>query len=292
MYEGIKIGYRLFDTAYLYRTEKAVGEGIRKAIDEGLVKRDQVFVTTKIWMYNLKRDNLIDQAKTSNGALGLDYIDLLLIHGPIAMKKETEERYLNYDANGKPVLEQDVNIHTESWPAMEEVVAMGIAKSIGVSNYSIDQLDKTLAQAKIKPVVNQVESNPFLQQNELHAFCQKHGIILTAYSPFGGDFLPKDPNLPHDPDSAKRQLKPLIWGSETIKGIADKHGKTQAQILLKVHTGRGVIVIPKTIRKERLLENANIFDFELDPDDWSRIKTLDSDKSMLPDFWRESLKNA
>ena len=292
VYQAIKIGYRHFDTAYLYQTERAVGEGIQAAISEGLVKREDVFVTTKIWMYNLRRDDLIAQAKESNQALGLKYIDLLLIHGPLSFKKESEQLFLNYDFDGKPVLDAGVNIHTESWPAMEECVRMGLAKSIGVSNYTIDQLNKTLAHARIKPAVNQVESNPFLQQSDLLEFCKQHGIVLTAYSPFGGDVLPTDPNLSQDTSKRKLELAPLIWESETIKKMAEKHGKTIAQILLKIHVGRGVSVIPKTISVKRLMENADIFDFDLDPIDWSKIKALDSGRSMLPDFWRDSLRNA
>ena len=123
VYEAIKAGYRHFDTAYLYKTEALVGEGIRKAIDEGLVKREDIFLTTKIWMYNLKHDDLIAQAKESNAALNLGYIDLLLVHGPIPFQKPADLSVIFPTGDdGKPLINADVDIHTETWAAMEEVL--------------------------------------------------------------------------------------------------------------------------------------------------------------------------
>ena len=171
-----------------------------------------------------------------------------------------------------------------------QVVGLGIAKSIGVSNYSVKLLEKTIKNAKIKPAVNQVESNPFYQQNELHDFCKQHGIILTAYSPFGSVQTQALPGMPVDFHKNRDANKPAIWSNETIKEIADKHKKTVSQILLKIHTGRGITVIPKTINKERLVENADIFDFELDSDDWTKIKALDSGRSCMPDMFRDWVK--
>ena len=122
VYEAIKVGYRHFDTAYLYNTEKLVGEGVKKAIDEGLVKREDVFVVTKIHTYHLKHDDLIAQAKESNDAIGLGYIDLLLIHGPFPFKKvDPNNPFFSVGPDGQPIMHDDVDIHTETWAAMEEV---------------------------------------------------------------------------------------------------------------------------------------------------------------------------
>ena len=142
-----------------------MGQGIRRAISEGLVSRADIFVTTKIWLYNLKRDDLIAQARESNENLGLGYIDLLLIHGPLPFKKIDSNQFYSPGPDGQPLLAADVDIHRESWSAMEHVAGLGIARSIGVSNYSIKLLQKTLAHASIKPSVNQVECNPFFQQS-------------------------------------------------------------------------------------------------------------------------------
>ena len=286
VYEAIKIGYRHFDTAYIYQTEGLVGEGIRKAIDEGLVKREEVFVVTKVANYNLRREDVISQAKESNAALGLGYIDLLLVHAPLPLEKPPPGQLIAFNADGTLAVAQDVDIHTETWGAMQELVKEGITKSIGVSNYSVKLLQRTLAHASIKPAVNQIESNPFHQRNDLLEFAKKEGIILTAYSPFGGaPSLKGVGGLPEDYDANQRENKPLLWDNEVIQGIAKKHGKTVSQILLKFHVARGVSVIPKTIRKERLIENASIFDFELDDEDWKQLRSLEAGRSCMPAFF-------
>ena len=288
VYEAIKIGYRHFDTAY--KTEGLVGEGIKKAMNEGLVTREEVFVTTKIWMYNLKREDLIAQAHQSHASLDLGYIDLLLIHGPIPFRKTSEEALFPLKEDGSPDIRQDVDVHTESWGAMQDLVKEGITKSIGVSNYSIVQLEKTLAHASIKPAANQVESHPFLQQRELIDFCKSHGIVVTAYSPFGGVLRPLRPGEPENAQDNKAAVKQGLWDNEVIQGIAKKHGKTVSQVLLKFHVARGVSVIPKTIKKERLIENASIFDFELDDEDWKQLHSLDAGRSTMPAHFLQILK--
>ena len=291
VYEAIRQGYRHFDTAYLYGTEQLVGEGINKAIAEGLVTREEIFVTTKVWLFNLKRDDLIAQAKESNNNLGLGYIDLLLIHGAFAVHKPDPTlvfpaNFFPFKKDGKVDVDLDVDIVKESWPAMEEVVRLGIVKSIGVSNWHVPMLEQVCASASIKPAVNQIECNPFFQQKEIIDCCKKNSIVVTAYSPFGGAPPAPRPGLPSDTDSDKQQNRPLLWSDPTITAIAEKHGKTVSQILLKFHVARKVTVIPKTIKKERLIENSNIFDFELDEEDTEKLNALDSGHSCAPEFWR------
>ena len=287
VYEAIKQGYRHFDTAWIYQTEKLVGEGIKRAIDEGLVKREDIFVTTKIWASNLKHDDLITQAKESNDNLGLQYIDLLIIHSPIPFKKSRVPFPMR--ADGKPDIHEDLDIHKESWGAMEEVVGLGIAKSIGVSNYHVRHLEKTIANAKIKPAVNQIEGHPYFQQREIYEYCKQHGIIITSYSPFGGPPRKPRPGQSEDFNQSAEANKQSMWQDETINQIAKKHNKTVSQILLKFHVARKVTVIPKTIKKERLIENADIFDFELDDEDLRRLAALERGLSCSPQSFRQVL---
>lgn len=292
VYEAIKVGYRHFDTAWIYKTEALVGEGIRRAISEGLVTREEIFVTTKIWMFNLKHDDLIAQAKESNESLGLGYIDLLLIHGPVPFKKNDKGEFMTFKEDGTPDVHEDVDIHTESWAAMEEVVGLGIAKSIGVSNYSVRVLEKTLANAKIKPAVNQIESHPYFQQREILDYCKDHGIIVTAYCPFGGPPRTPRPGQSEELYKEAEKNKNNMWEDETINAIAKKYNKSVSQILLKFHVARGVTVIPKTIKKERLIENSNIFDFELEQEDLDKLVALDSGKTCVPQTFRKILDSA
>lgn len=288
VYEAIKLGYRHFDTAYVYRTEQLVGEGIKKAIDEGLVTREEIFVVTKISITNLRRDHLLAQGKESNDSLGLGYIDLLLIHGAFAVKKPEDPNVLfPRREDGSLELDDGVDIVAESWPAMEQLVADGITKSIGVSNWHPPMLERVCASAKIKPAANQIECNPFFQQKEITACCKKYGIIVTAYSPFGGVSSPVRPGFPADTNKNRDANQPILWTDPTITSIAEKHKKTVSQVLLKFHVARGVSVIPKTIKKERLKENADIFDFELDSEDLAKLETLDSGRYCAPDFWHK-----
>lgn len=287
VYEAIRVGYRHFDTAWIYKTERLVGEGITRAISEGLVRREEVFVTTKVWMFHLKREDVIAQAKESNENLGLGYIDLLLVHGPVPLRKQTDANaFMPMKQDGTPDVYDDLDIHTETWSAMEQVHDMGIAKSIGVSNYGIQHLIKTLAHARIKPAVNQIESNPLFQQMDIIDFCQKKGIAVTAYCPFGGPARKPRDGQSEDFNRSAEENKKSLWDNETIRRIAEKHGKTVSQILLKFHTSRGVAVIPKTVREERLVENSNIFDFDLDAEDLQNLASLEAGKSCEPESFR------
>ena len=283
VYEAIRLGYRHFDTAYIYGTEQLVGEGIKKAIAEGLVKREEIFVTTKIWIFNLRRDDLIAQANESNNNLGLGYIDLLLIHGAFAVNKPDPKLVFPANlfprkADGSVDVDLDFDVIKEGWPVMEEVVRLGIVKSIGVSNWPVFMLEQVCASASIQPAVNQIECNPFFQQKEIVECCKKNGIIVTAYSPFGG-------TPPSDTESNRAKNRPVLWHDPTITAIAEKHGKTVSQILLKFHVARDVTVIPKTIKKERLIENSNIFDFELDEEDTEKLNALDAGRSCGSEEW-------
>ena len=277
VYDAICLGYRHIDTAWLYQVEPEVGRGAKRAIDEGIVKREDLFITTKIWATNMRKEAVLKQAKESNEKLGLGYIDLLLVHFPVPLK-DNGTGFLPVDENGK-FLFDDVDIHEETWRAMEETVDLGISKSIGVSNYNIRLLKSVLEVARIKPVTNQVESTPYLPQKKLIAFAKEHGVTITAYSPFGGG--PRDATFGIKKDDVPLEFSEVhknLFKDETLNALASKHNKTVSQILLRFHVERGVIVIPKTVTKSRLEENADIFDFSLSPEDLASIATLENGK--------------
>lgn len=223
---ALGVGYRLFDTAKLYANERALGAAIRS---DG-VPRERVFVTTKLWNDDHGYEAALGAFDRSLGELGLDYVDLYLIHWPGGKKR------------------------SESWRALETIHQRGLARSIGVSNYTIRHLEEVLAESRVVPAVNQVEFHPFLYQKELLEFCGRHGIVVEAYSP-----LTKGRRL-HDP---------------VIQEVAAKVGRTPAQVLLRWCLQHGLVVIPKSSRSERIEENARVFDFSLSPADMARLDDLD-----------------
>ena len=272
VYDAISLGYRHIDTAWFYEVEDKVGEGARLAIKEGLVKREDLFIVTKIWVWNLSHDAVLRQAQESLANLQLDYIDCLLIHWPVPMKnvgKSPSEQPFPLDSNGNPLYDDSVDIHNETWPALEECFKRGWAKSIGVSNYSTQQIEDLMKVAKIKPVVNQVESTPFLAQSKLKAVCDKHNIILTAYSPLGTSGIQNK-----DGTWSGHPLRNALFSNEVIKSLAEKYSKSIGQILLRFHTDRGVAVIPKSTSKNRIEENMKIFDFSFDENDWDALSSI------------------
>ena len=226
---ALNIGYRHIDTAYIYGNESDVG----KAILESSLQREEVFVTTKLWNTNqVEYDSTIEACKQSLQRLGLTYIDLYLIHWPV------------HGVNNNSV---------EVWKAMVHLLREGKARTIGVSNFAIDDLKQILNDSDVVPAVNQVEFHPFLYQKNLLSFCEKSGIQLEAYSP-----LTRGKRLNHP----------------TIVDIAKKYdNKSPAQILIRWSLQHNLVVIPKSIHEERILENSQVFDFELRDED---MKFLDS----------------
>ena len=258
VYDAISQGMRHIDTAWIYAVEDRVGAAVKRAIADGLVKREDLVIVTKIWVINLTKDRLLAQARESLGKLGLEYIDVLLVHWPVPMRDNGKGEHFPKNDDGSFAIDDDVDLYTETWPAMESCVDAGIAKSIGVSNFTPSQIDKLMSVARIKPVTNQLESNPLLPQDKVLATCAKYGIIVTAYQPFGGSPRPTEDGSLVETDSRK-----ALFDSPIVKALADKYGKTVAQILLKFHVQRGVAVLFKSVTKTRIAENLNIFDFEM-----------------------------
>ena len=286
IYDAIVAGYRHIDTAWIYKVEHQVGAAVRKAIDDGIVKREDMCIVTKIWVTNMTRDRLLEQAKESVARLGLDYTDVLLVHWPVPMRDTGKNCYFGFPLkeNDSYNIADDVDMYNETWPAMEQCVDQGIAKSIGVSNFTVSQLRHLCSVARIKPVVNQVESNPILPNDNILAACKELGVIMTAYMPFGGSVFPGSGG---DEKTVKKPtVKEILFSSPIVKSIAEKHKKSVAQILLRFHIQRGVATIPKTVTRSRIIENTQVFDFELTPADMDALKELKRDQRIcfIPQF--------
>ena len=229
--DALELGYRHIDTAMIYRNEAAVG----RALAQSGIPRDELFVTTKVWNSDQGKDEAPAALATSLELLGLDYVDLYLIHWPAPLRG----RYV------------------ETWLALEDLAAQGLIKAIGVSNFEPEHLEDILEAGSVVPAINQVELHPAFQQRKVRAFGEERGILTEAWGPLG---------------QGKYELAELPG----LNDLAKKHGKSIQQIVLRWHIQEGVIVFPKSVRKERLAENLDVFDFELDSDDMAAMVAMDS----------------
>ncbi len=235
VFDAIQAGYRLIDTAAVYLNEEAVGKAIKRS---GL-QREELFITTKLWVQDAGYESAKQAFERSLQRLQLDYIDLYLIHQPYG------------DVHG-------------AWRAMEELYAEGRVKAIGVSNFDPDRVMDLVIHNKIVPAVNQVETHPFNQQIETQQFLQENGVQIQSWGPFA-------------------EGKNDLFSNNLLTSIGDRYNKSVAQVVLRWLVQRGVVAIPKSVRKERIVENFNIFDFELDAEDMGKIETLDQKTSLFFD---------
>lgn len=233
VYDAIMTGYRLIDTAASYLNEEAVGRAIKRSG----VPREELFITTKLWVQDTGYDRTKKAFAKSLERLQLDYLDLYLIHQPYG------------DVYG-------------SWRAMEELYREGRIRAIGVSNFQMDRLVDLIMHNEVTPAVNQVETHPFCQQIESAQFMKDHHVQIESWGPFA-------------------EGKNNMFQNEILAAIAEKYNKSVAQVILRWLTQRGVVAIPKSVRKERIIENFNIFDFELRQEDMERITTLDTKQSLF-----------
>jgi 2,5-diketo-D-gluconate reductase A len=233
--EALRVGYRLIDTAAAYGNEEAVG----KAIQRSGVAREELFVTTKLWIQDAGYERAKAAFERSLQRLQLEYLDLYLIHQPFG------------DVYG-------------AWRAMEELYREGRIRAIGVSNFQPDRLMDLIVHNQVAPAVNQIETHPFNQQIETQKFLQENNVQIESWGPFA-------------------EGKHNIFENEVLRSIADKYQKSVAQIILRWLTQRGVVAIPKSVRKERIVENFNVFDVELSAEDMEAIGTLDTKTSSFFD---------
>uniref|UniRef100_A0A8C5K6B9 1,5-anhydro-D-fructose reductase n=1 Tax=Jaculus jaculus TaxID=51337 RepID=A0A8C5K6B9_JACJA len=252
---AIDCGYRHFDCAYLYQNESEVGAGINSKIKEGVVKREDLFVVSKLWCTFHKKSLVKTACTNSLKALNLDYLDLYLMHWPMGFKPG--EKDLPLDSSGM-IIPSNTNF-LDTWEAMEELVVEGLVKFIGVSNFNHEQLERLLNKPNLrfKPITNQIECHPYLTQNSLIKFCQERDVSVTAYRPLGGS----------------REGKHLMDNS-VIQEIAESHGKSAAQILIRFQLQRNVIVIPKSVTPSWIQENIQVFDFVLTEEEMDKILNL------------------
>ena len=235
VYEAIQTGYRLIDTAAAYGNEEAVGRAIKRSG----VAREELFVTTKLWIADAGDERTKPAFERSLKRLQLDYLDLYLIHQPIG------------DVYG-------------AWRAMEALYREGRTRAIGVSNFQPDRVMDLICHHEVAPAVNQIETHPFNQQIEPQKFLQENRVQIESWGPFA-------------------EGKNNIFQNDLLLSLAAKHKKTVAQVILRWLTQRGVVAIPKSVRKERIAENFDVFDFELSPEDMDAIAALDTGRSLFFD---------
>lgn len=266
VYEAVKtaieVGYRHIDCAYCYGNEVPVGRAINDAISEGLVKREELFVVSKLWLTFFTRERVREGLRRSLTNLGLDYLDLYLIHWPISLA-QVDDKIFTGDANGYAI-DGEVDF-VDTWKGMEDVLKDGLVKSIGVSNFNSEQIARILRNSSVLPATNQVESHPYLAQKKLIEFCREKGIPMTAYSPLG------NPGSAYNSNPDKRN----ILEDPLVTKLAKKYKKTAGQILIRFQVQRGVAVIPKSVKRSRILENIQVFDFQLSADEITALENLD-----------------
>lgn len=246
---AIRVGYRLIDTAASYTNEDAVGEAVRQAIAEGICTREELFITSKMWVQDMQNYDMAKKAiDCSLEAMGLEYIDLYLLH-------------------------QAMKDYFSAWRAMEDAYKEGKLRAIGVSNFYPFVLTNFCETVEIKPMVNQIETHPYFTQEPALETMNYYGVVPEAWAPLGGG-----------------RYSP--WNDEMLKGIAEAHCKTIGQVILRWNVQRGVVVIPKSVHKERIEENFNIWDFTLTEEEMAKISALDMGytgtavKHFDPDFVR------
>lgn len=268
--DALDIGYRHIDCAHVYQNEHEVGDGIAAKIQDGTLKREDVFVTSKLWN-TFHRSDLVEGAlKVTLKNLKLDYLDLYLIHWPVAYKEGDELFPMGPD--GKTFIFSDAD-YVDTWKAMEKLVDTGLVKNIGLSNFNPKQVQRVLDVARIKPACNQIECHAYLHQSKLTAFCTENGIIVTAYSPLASPARPW-----------VKQDDIVLLNDPNLKAIAEKHGKEPAQILIRYQIQLGHVVIPKSVTKSRIASNFDVFSFELDGDDMKQLASLERNERICPEF--------
>ena len=268
--EAIKIGYRHIDCAWIYKNEAEIGEAFSDSFKAGDVNREDLFITSKLWNTFHHPDDVEVNIQQTLKDLQLDYLDLYLMHWPVAVKKG-----VGFPQSGEDFISLKEIPLVDTWRAMEKLKQKGLAKHIGVSNFNIPKIQGLIDAGASVPEMNQVESHPLLAQNDLFDFCNKYEILYTAYSPLGSRDRP-----------GKTGEEPDMFEIPRIKAIAERHGVHPAQILIKWAEARGTCVIPKSVNPARLKANLEAANIPLTEAEMSELNMLDMGYRFIDgSFW-------
>lgn len=259
---ALEAGYRHIDCAAIYQNEKEVGDALKEAFDKGIVKREEVWVTSKLWNNAHEIDKVEEGLQKTLADLQLTYLDLYLIHWPISLKSG-----VTFPKDGNDFLDYKTVPLTDTWKGMEALKEKGLTKHIGVSNFNKAKLSEIIGACQVVPEMNQIEMHPYLPQEGLVSFCKEKGINLTAYSPLGSADRPK---------ARQKEDDPILMEHKVFKDIAKKHEASVAQVLIAWSLHRGIAVIPKSANKDRIKANLASKDIELDKDDLKAIGEITS----------------
>ena len=270
--EALRLGYRHVDCAAIYGNEAEIGQALAECFDQGLVTRDELWITSKLWNDAHRPEDVVPALEKTLADLRLEALDLYLVHWPVALQKGVF--FPESAADFIPLAEVPI---AATWQGLEAAYDRGLCRHLGVSNFSVKKLAALLETARVRPEVNQVEMHPYLQQGELLDFCRANGVVVTAYSPLGST---------DRPEVLKAEDEPILLEDPVIRQIAEERRATAAQVLLSWAIRRGTNPIPKSVHPRRLAENLAAVDVELGEADMRRIARLDRNRRYLDGaFW-------
>lgn len=256
---AIEVGYRHIDCAYVYKNESEIGQAISEAIAKGLVKREDLWITSKLWNDAHLPQHVLPAIQNSLKDLQLDYLDLYLVHWPVALKKG-----VGLPSDPSEFLTKEQAPLADTWAEMEKLHREGLTRQIGVSNFNSAKIETLKENASIMPTVNQIEFHPYLPQEKLKEYCDQNGIHITGYGPLGAAYRVADNEVDH----------PILLENKALKEIAAKHSATVAQVVLAWAIEKGVSVVPKSVNFNRIEENFAAGNLSLDEEDMKIISNL------------------